>query len=83
MSKKTHESTDIIFDHETYFIGRNGMGRCSGVQAHLSDYQGHLVIILEPLTSRGVSGNCQIVLDCASIVAIATHVLQLNPLKHK
>ena len=42
MSKKsklpvnaTHDFSEILFAKETTFIGRNGMGRCKGIQVRM------------------------------------------------
>ena len=70
--KAIYDSTNVRFVRETWFTGRNGVGRCSGVG--ISRTMGNdPLVFLTPLTSRGRPANCQIVIpiyDLSGVIGI-------------
>lgn len=52
----------------TYFQGRNGLGRCAGVSVSLS--RSLELAVVEPITSRGMVGNCRLEIPMEDIPAV-------------
>ncbi len=56
-------STQVTFSRKVKFIGRNGCFQCTGVE--ISNIQG--VVTIEPITSKGEVGRCQIEIPQESV----------------
>lgn len=56
-------STQVKFNRNVNFIGRNGAFKCIGLE--IANIQG--VIVIEPITSKGQVGRCQIEIPQESV----------------
>jgi hypothetical protein len=64
---------DIIYDHETTYIGRNGMGRQKGLGLTANSN----TILLEPINSKDHLANCQIRIPYANISDVIYELTKL------
>lgn len=48
----------IMFSQQTGFKGRNGYFKCNGFE--LTNFNNENIIYIEPITSKNVTGNCQL-----------------------
>ncbi len=58
------------FSKETTFMGRNGRGRCKGIQI----WDSNNTISLLPITSKGVAANCDINIPAEDIHEFCSHL---------
>jgi hypothetical protein len=56
MAKKIYFPNDVKFSKETYYVGRNGIGRQTG----LGITPDATSILLEPINSKGNLAHCEI-----------------------
>ena len=56
--KLTRGTEQVKFERQTHFTGRNGYGKCNGIDLLPLDHNKSLMIA--PLTSRGDVGRCDI-----------------------
>jgi len=62
LSRLTWDSEEAA----TIFVGRNGTSHCAGVE--VMNLPG--IIDLQPITSKGIAGNCHINIPLAAIPAL-------------
>jgi len=56
----------IKYDRNVNFIGRNGYFKASG----LDIYANESIVILQPITSKGVTGRCSIEIPIEAVAAL-------------
>lgn len=49
----------------TRFLGRNGVGKCSGVEVYYSDWDN--TVTLSPYTSKGEIARCSITIPASEV----------------
>ncbi len=54
----------------TWFVGRNGMGKCAGVELLPCTHDVSKGVIISPLTSKGNVANCSIKIPFESLPQI-------------
>lgn len=70
---------DIKFDVLTNFTGRNGYGKCSGIELlHGMERDGQQCFMLTPLTSKGNTANCDILIPVSAIEGIVRELLHIK-----
>lgn len=62
----------LTLSRTTYFIGRNGHGKCTGVE--LMKLTTGPSVIISPITSRGETANCEIAVPVEDIPALIHHM---------
>lgn len=68
------------FSKPTTFLGRNGMFAATGLE--INPYltaDNHSVVVLEPVTSRGVIGRCNIEIPVEDIPSLIAELQALDP----
>ena len=71
------ETVEVTWENKSIvFQGRNGVGKCSGVQ--ISESYNDNAIRIEPITSKGLIGNCWIEIDKGHITEIVRHLIPLD-----
>ncbi len=72
----------VNFSKPTTFLGRNGVFKVIGITlAKVTGGYDHKtpVIVIEPLTSRGLSGRCNIEIPVGDIPALITELQKFTP----
>ena len=70
----------MTFSKETTFLGRNGVFKATGVELTKSvTGEGHSVIVIEPITSRGVCGRSNIEVPTEDIPALIAKLQTFLP----
>lgn len=67
---------EIKFTDFTTFVGRNGVGKCSGIE--VSKNPSLEFVVLRPLTSKNVTGNCNIVIPIENVPAFIEALKAMN-----
>lgn len=67
------------FTKQTTFLGRNGVFKATGLEiTRCLDADDRSVIVLEPVTSKGVTGRCNIEIPPEDIPALIVELQKFN-----
>lgn len=70
----------MTFNKTTTFLGRNGVFKASGIElTHSVTVEGHSVIVIEPITSRGNPGRCNIEIPVEDLPALIAQLQTFLP----